>query len=157
MERLLRGHISSLPPELLTAIIRDVFSEPSAFPHPPHPVYASSPLELRLLLFRGLSLVHRAFHLVCRDVFFEDVPALTQEAIKGLTRTFAEDSFDEGLRNRLLETEISFTNGYQESKCTPRKPRVRHDGAIEGIGPQKRIEWRPRCVAPLTCFRLRLT
>lgn len=76
-------------------------------------------MNARLNIYRCLALVCKGWRPNARDVFFEELEALTLEALEGLVKTF---QYDRPLR--LAVSRISFSFGeFRCSASIPRKPR----------------------------------
>lgn len=144
--------ITDLPVELLSDILRAVFVSCQPFSAPKAWLgstnYLPSPLHQRLVVYRALALVHRTFRDVSKQIFLEDIPCFTVEAIKGLS-TILEKEQASGVRQRFKATEAAFDygrpTGYQGSVDVPRQPPDRAD--------ESHYQWQPKFVRRCSCCR----
>ncbi|TDL24603.1 hypothetical protein BD410DRAFT_838118 [Rickenella mellea] len=112
-------HVSeNIPFEIWREIFQIVFATKSDISHPPSK-WEWSPLNSRLNVYRCVALVSKVWRENARAVFFEDLQALTADALKGLIQCF---HFDKHIATAVSRVEFSFYE-FRCSMSTPRRPR----------------------------------
>ncbi|KAF8488081.1 hypothetical protein JB92DRAFT_3130193 [Gautieria morchelliformis] len=116
-----------LPFETWRPIFQIVYTTKNSISHPASDFEISN-LNSRLNIYRCLAQVSRSWRANARDVFFEELEALTSDALKGIIRTFQNER-----HLALAVSRITFC--FSEFRCTasiPRRPRpLRHAAQLD--------------------------
>jgi len=120
-----------VPFEIWHSILRDVYSNISAFPHLDHPRFVLSELHRRSLLHRNLSLISKHLHTLSSTIFLEELHINQPEALVAVSRLITRDP---NVARVIRKLWFNFYE-YRCGASSPRRPRQMKDLETEDFPP----------------------